>query len=338
MKILYLSCHEVLERDEVALFTELGHDVFSYQGAYMYPEGNPTLKRPGIPGMTFHKDLADEALLYAKTKIPQSFFDKFDAVMVMHDPNIIGENWDRMKHKKVIFRSIGQSTPHVENMIRRMRYDGMKIVRMSPKEEQIVGYVGSDAIIRFYKDENELTNWNGTAKRVINFTQSLLGRRQFCHYDAIMQSIRDFPAVIYGSGNTDLGGLDGGELPYVLMKGSLRDSRCYMYGGTWPSPYTLAFEEALMTGIPMVCIGRKLAEEVVPEPDRIPYYEIPDIIQNDVNGYVSDNINELRDVIHQLLEDEQLAKRISTEGRKTAIRLFGKEQIKKKWQDFFSTL
>lgn len=340
MKLLYIGTHETLEYDELALFTELGIDVFSYQGAYMIPEGNPSLKRPGIPQLRQHPDLADEALHYAKTKIPKEFFDKFDTVVVMHDPNVIVENWDRMKHKPVIWRSIGQSTMHVENMLRRMKYEGMKIIRMSSTEENIPGYMGHDTIIRFYKDPEVWKDYDGNEKRIINFTQSLLGRRIFCHYDQLMQLMQGFPALVYGSGNTDLGGLDGGELPFNLMRGALRDNRVFVYGGTWPSPYTLAFIEAMMTGIPIIAIGRTMAEELteIARNDRYHYYEIPNIIKNGVNGFVSDNVNELRDAIHQLLEDQSIAKGIGENGRKTAIEIFGKEKIKQDWEDFFKIL
>lgn len=340
MKLLYIGIHEILERDELALFNELGIDCFSFQGAYMYPDGNPLLKRPGISGMKFHQDLAEESIKYAKTKIPQEFFDKFDVVMVMHDPNVVVENWDRMKHKQVIWRTIGQSTPSVENMVRKMRYEGMKIVRMSPMEERITGFVGQDMMIRFYKDPEEWNGWNGNEKRVINFTQSLLGRSTFCHYNAITQIMNGFPSLIYGSGNTNLGGLDGGELSYDLMKGAMRDNRVFVYGGTWPSPYTLSFQEALMTGIPTVSIGRSLAEDLqeIPQNDRLNYYEIPDMIENNVNGFISDNINDLRENIHNLLEDHTLAQRISEQGRKTSIRLFDKEKIKKEWKSFFDNI
>lgn len=340
MKILYLGVHEILERDELQLLTELGHDCFSYQGAYAVPEGHVGLKRPGIVGMEYHPDLVEESLLYAKTKIPQSFFDKFDLIIVMHDPNIIVENWDRMKHKPVIWRSIGQSTPYVENMIRRMHYEGMKIVRMSPKEEKITGYIGSDIVIKFYKDPDEWDNWNGETRRAINFTQSLLGRRVFCHYDSIHRILEGFPALVYGSGNTDLGGLDGGELPYELMRGALRDNRVFVYGGTWPSPYTLALQEAMMTGIPVVALGKHLAEDLqeIAVQDRIDYYEIPDIIDNDKNGFVSDDINELRDSVHKLLEDQDLAKRIGMNGRKTAIKLWNKSNISQAWDGFLKSI
>jgi glycosyltransferase involved in cell wall biosynthesis len=47
---------------------------------------------------------------------------------------------------------------------------------------------------------------------------------------------------------------------------------------------------------------------------------------------------ELRKYVSMLLEDYDLAKRISTEGRKRAIELFGKEKIKEEWEKFFDLL
>jgi glycosyltransferase involved in cell wall biosynthesis len=340
MRILYVSCHAILEHDEVKLFTEMGHDVFSI-GAYSNGgKGHYLLPRPAIEGMQEYPELEIMARNNPRTNLPKELFDQFDVILWMHQPDALNENWEKMKHKKVIFRSIGQNTQHVENMIRHMRYEGLKVVRMSPMEERITGYVGGDATIRFYKDENEWLGWNGNEKRAINMTQSLLGRRVFCHYDSIMATMRDFPALVIGSGNDDLGAMNGGDLPYELMKGALRDNRCFVYGGTWPSPYTLAFQEAMMTGIPMVCIGKKLAEDLpeIARNDQIDYYEIPDMIVTGQSGFLSDDINELRDYVHQLLEDQNLAKRIGDAGRETAIQLFGKEKIRGEWEAFFTTL
>lgn len=318
----------------------MGHDVFSI-GAYTNGgKGHYLLPRPSIPGMTEYPELEKLVLENSRNNLPQELFDQFDLIIWMHQPESLNENWGKMKHKKVVYRSIGQNTMHVENTIRHMRYEGLKIVRMSQMEQHIPGYVGEDACIRFYKDPEEFSNWNGDTKRAINMTQTLKGRSVFCHYNQIMKVIEGFPALVYGSGNEDLGALCGGELPFDLMKGTLRDSRVFVYGGTWPSPYTLAFEEAMMTGIPMVCIGKSLAEDLpeVAHNDRYPYYEIETIIDHGRNGFFSDDINELRDCVHKLLEDHELAKRISEQGRKTAVRLFGKEKIRKDWENFFTTI
>lgn len=344
MKILYVSVHGVLEWQELQLFTDLGHECFS-MGEYIRPDVRPEEeylhKRPGVVGMQAHPELEKFAIENPSTNIPQELIDWCDVVIVMHDPNVIVMNWDKFKAsgKPVVWRSIGQSTLHVEDMVRRMRYDGMKIVRMSPLEQNIPGYIGADAMIRFYVDTDDLKDWNGNTKRVINFTQSLLGRRVFCHYDQLMQVMKDFPSLVYGSGNSDLGGLNGGELPYDLLKGALRDNRVFVYGGTFPSPYTLAVLDAFSTGIPVVAIGTRLAEDIQVAPeDKYHYYEMGDIIKNGENGFISDSFSELRDSVHQLLEDEKLAQRISNESRKVALRLFSKEKAKEEWESFLQTL
>lgn len=338
MRILYNSVHSILEADELTLLTELGHDVFSL-GAYSNGgKGHYLLPRPAIEGMTHYPEWEEIGRTHPRTNLPQEFFEHFDVIINMHQPEFLNENWEKMKHKKVIWRTIGQSTPHVENIIRHMRYDGLKIIRMSPMEENITGYVGSDALIRFFKDPDEWKDWTGQEKRAINMTQSIKGRRLHCHYDAILGMLNGFPYLIYGSGNDDLGASNGGDLPYTLMQGALRDNRCFVYGGTWPSPVTLSFIEAWMSGIPVICIGQHLAEDIVPEPDRINYYEPPHIISNGINGFISDNINELREYVHQLLEDPQLAKKIGDEGRRSAIKLYGKEEIKNQWKTFLESL
>lgn len=341
MRILYNSVHSILEHDELKMLQELGHDVFSL-GAYSNGgQGHYLLPRPSIPGMTQYPEWEKIGREHPRTDLPAEFLDEFDVIITMHMPEFLVGNWSKMKHKKVVFRSIGQNTPTVENTIRPFHYEGMKIIRMSPMEKNIVGFAGEDMMIRFYKDPIEWTDWNGNTKRIINFTQSLLGRRVFCHYDAITRIMQGFPSLIYGSGNEDLGiALNGGELPYELLKGALRDNRVFVYGGTWPSPYTLAVQEAMMTGIPVVAIGKHLAQDLqeIGMNDRIDYYEMPLLIDNGRNGFISDDINELRDDIHQLLEDEELAKKIGEQGRKTAIKLFSKENIKTSWEDFLATL
>lgn len=337
--ILYLSCHAILEYSEVKLFTELGHTVFS-DGVYRDPKGHKSLPRPGIEGMKYFPEFEQLSNSHPKTNLAQEIIDWADIIMVMHTPEWITENWERIKHKKVIWRSIGQSTKHVENMIRRMRYEGMKIVRYSGMEQNIPDYLGTDAIIPFYQDPDEWHGWNGDIKRVINFTQSLLGRRYFCHYDQIMSVINGFPALIYGTGNDNLGGLNGGELPYDLMKGALRDNRVFIYGGTWPAAYTLAFQEALMTGIPIVALGTQLAEEIE-NADRGAvghYYELENIIENGINGFISNDIGQLRGYIHELLESYDLASAIGKNGRETAIKLYGKEKVAEQWKEFLNSL
>jgi glycosyltransferase involved in cell wall biosynthesis len=208
----------------------------------------------------------------------------------------------------------------------------LEIVRYSPKEANIKGYAGQDALIRFDKDESEFGGWLGHSREVINMTQSLKGRRVFCHHDDILNIISNFHGKVYGSGNDDLGELNGGELPFDLLKKKLQDSRAFIYGGTYPASYTLAFIEAWMTGIPVVALGQDRAENIEGV-EGIKFYEVHELIDNEVNGFVSDDLEYLKDKVKLLVHDQVYAKQIGDAGREKAIKIFGKQSIYNQWKE-----
>jgi hypothetical protein len=184
VKIHYISDHSVLEYDEVQLLLDLGHEVFS-NGAYLDPAGHITLPRPGLRGAKSYPHYVELARSTPRTDMPLELIEPFDVVIVMHSPNVIVQNWSKLREKTVVWRSIGQSVPGIEQRLAACREDGLKIVRYSPKEENIPGFIGSDAMIRFYKDEDEYKGWTGELPQVVAFAQSLKGRREFCHYEEI---------------------------------------------------------------------------------------------------------------------------------------------------------
>lgn len=331
MKLHYLSCHSVLEYDECKLFSEMGIDVYS-NGAYRDPKGAYTLPRPGISTMKFNQQFFDLTARFPQTELPPELIEPYDAFMVMHSPEVLIANWPRIKHKRVIWRSIGQSVPSIEQRLKPLVEEGLQIVRYSVKEKKLDNFAGMDALIPFYKDPKEYNGWLGETDEVVNFSQSLLGRRYFCHYDEIMAVGAGFNFKVYGVGNNDLGPLNGGELPFDLQKGKLRDARCLVYGGTWPACYTLTLIEAMMTGLPVVAIGKGLAES--DRFEKLDFYEVNEIIKNGENGFISDDIEELRESVKRLTEDHELAARIGKAGRETAIKLFGRDVVQAKWRAF----
>lgn len=335
MKIHYLSCHSILEYDEVSLLTELGHEVFS-NGAYLDPKGHISLPRPAIEGAKYYEEWATIARDSSRNNLPKELIDPFDVIIVMHLPDFFQHNWNAMRNKKVVWRTIGQSLSNVENKLRVYRSDGMKIVRYSPNEANISGYIGSDAMIRFYKDEDELSGWNGYSKQVINLTQSLKGRRDFCHYNEIMAVIEQFDGKVYGMNNTDLGKYDGGEVSYNKLKQLLRHSGVFVYGGTWPASYTLGFIEAMMTGTPIVAIGKNMA--MLNKPGEFYFYEVDGIIKHGESGMIANSVDEMKEYTQMLLDDRELAEKISRGARKRAVELFGKQKIKKQWDAFLKGL
>ena len=333
MNILYLPCHSTLEYDEVKLFTDMGHSVFSMHGAYFNPTTPSDPKRPAIDA-SIQQQLMDVAAQCTKDDLHQELIDWADIIYVMHLDQWITNNWKKIKNKHVIWRTIGQSVPQIESRLALSRVEGLKIVRYSPREESIMGYLGADAVIRFYKDENEFCGWNGDINEVITVAQSMKRRGEHCGYDVFNNATSRFPRKIFGPQNED-SGCDGGQLSYDELKDVYRNHRAYFYTGTYPASYTLNFIEAFMTGIPIVAIGNDIANLADYKLDG---YEVHKIIENGVNGFWSDDIKELGDYVEKLLGDKDLAKEIGDKGRQTAISLFGKETIKQQWEDFFKTL
>ena len=337
MRIHYLSAHSVLEWQEAKLFTEMGHDVFC-NGAYTNPKGHSTLHRPGIEGMKYYPEYERLSSQYPKNNLPTELIEPFDVLIFMGGilDTALVDNWQRIKHKKVIWRTIGQSRSSNERMLKPLRDEGLKIVRYSPKEKNIPNYIGKDVMIRFYNDHNDLGLWEGNEKRVINVSQTLKGRGKFCHYKEILELMSGFDAKVFGNGNEDLGNLNGGSPSYELLKGHLRDSGVFVYGGTYPASYTLGFIEAWMTGIPVVSIGKETA--MIGGEERFDFFEIPELITNGESGFCSDDIGELKSYIKQLLENDSLAHKISSTARKKAQEIFGKNKIFGEWKSFLAKL
>ena len=327
MKLLYLSCHAILEYDELRIFEDLGIDYFSL-GSYVNPQAPVDPIRPALrhaPNEWLRLNTPDRG------NIPQEFIDKFDTIVVMHVPEWITLNWSKLKGKRVIWRTIGQSSPSVEQKLLQMRQEGLEVVRYSKREVLIANNIGCDTVIPFYKDENEYKGWVGGGNEVITIAQNMKHRGEFCNYDAFEYVTRGFNRKLYGTSNELSGDLSGGFLTYDGLKQKMRDARVYVYTGTQPACYTLSFIEALMTGIPIVATGSKFGDSLNIAGAM---YEIPDIIQNGVNGFVSDDLEYLRKVIKDLVENRRLAERISDMGRQTAIKLFGYNEIKARWKAF----
>lgn len=331
MNILYLSAHSILEYDELRLFEELGYDYFSI-GAYINPAQPHDPKRPPLKGK-FHEHLASVAMVHNADNLHEEQVEWADVIIVMHLPQWIEKNWPLFKrlNKRVIWRSIGQSIEGIETRLKPYRDQGMEVIRYSPAEVKIPNNIGSDAIIRFYKDPNEFIGWNGNTEEVITFSQSMKGRGKFCNFDAFEAVTRGLNAHIYGPNNADTGELNGGMLEYDDLKAKMRDSRVYFYGGTHPASYTLNFIEAFMTGIPIVAVGPILGNSEDFPQDT---YEIPEIITNGVHGFYSNSLEELRQFTDALLKDDKFAKQISRQARQRAIDLFDMKLIKKQWKTY----
>jgi len=339
MKILYLGCHEVLEFDEVRMLHELGHQVFSTAAHIFAGRKKEWSLRPSLSCLNYEAE--DLAAFHSLTRPPLSghplltreFVGRFDVVIIMHSPEVIECNWEALRHGRVAWRTIGQSFEGLEMRLSRYRERGLKVIRCSPMERLIPGYMGEDAVIRFYKDPDDYGPWNGRERAVITVAQSMPRRSQVCSFDIFVEVLNGLPHKLLGPDNKGAGKAWRGVLSYDALRAAYTDHRAFFFTGTKPASYTLTFVEAWMSGIPIVAIGSRLGDAHPMLPGHH-LYEVPRLIDNEVNGFVSDSPEVLKKYLTSLLQDEATARAVSAAGRQESIRIFGKEIIAQQWKQF----
>jgi hypothetical protein len=337
MRIVLLTSHSIAEYDDLRMLNDLGYDVFSI-GAYTDPSKPGDDKRPALPGVPAHPELErfvhesregkpDPGPLidWAKAEIHAAILDWADVIICHHFPEWwIARQWPRIRHKRVIWRTCGQSNPELEKRMSLCRADGLQIVRYSPAEERffaaVDAWAGADAVIRFGKYPGDFGEWNGDIETVTNVTQNLKARGDFTGYGFWKAATDTLPTLPIGPGSKEIGGT--GEVGYQMMLSLLASCRAYLYTGTQPASYTLGLMEAMFAGIPTVSIGPGWMWA----PALFEGHEITRVWHEEPTA--------AREALASLLRDWDLARSIGAEQRQRAIDLFGIDTIGRQWRAF----
>ena len=340
-RILLALSHSIEEHDQLRLLHEIGHEVASL-GGYIDPAHPHDDKRdplPQVPMVPVVKDAVDalgtdDNLTAAQEQIPDAVLDWADTIIFHHYLGRLFGQWPRIRdwlrgdsNRRVIWRTVGQSVEPNEREAQPFRSDGLEIVRYSPKERNIPGFAGEDALIRFYKDPDEWCGWTGDNPVVINVTQHLRQREPYTNWTFWEKATAGLNRMPLGPGSEAIGG--SGALSLDEMKGWLRRARCYLYTGTQPASYTLGLIEAMMTGIPVVSIG--------PAWMRIwPYsrdlFEGVEIVGSKADPSDWNDPAFARAVIEDYLS--AVAPAWSEHCRQRAIDLFGIDTIREQWRAY----
>lgn len=271
MRVLLLTSHSIAEYDDLRMLADLGLDVFSI-GAYTDPRHPGDDKRPALD-LPAHPELAAACVKVretpgvdtswmidpAKAFLHPDVIDWADVIICHHFPEKwLIPQWSRIRSKRVIWRTCGQSSPELERLMAPLRADGLQIVRYSPKEREafraLGAFAGEDALIRFGKYPEDWYGWRGDVEAIGNVTQDMVGRADACGLRAWLAATEGLPVRPAGPGSEQL--RDGiGALSYDAMRDYLRGIRVYFYTGTQPASYTLGLMEAMLTGTPVVSVG-----------------------------------------------------------------------------------
>lgn len=338
MNILLLASHAIAEYDDIRMFTDLGHDVFC-PGGYQNPRIGVEGMRPGIPEATVFPELIDacervraakgdpgDMIDWAKAALPGEVVDWADVIIAHHFVDRwIAAQWDDIRHKRVIWRTCGQSNHMLEAVMAPLRRRGLQIVRYSPKERNLPNYAGEDAVIRFGKYPGDYGPWIGDQAVVGNVTQHMAQRGDSVGFSFWTEATRGLPVKPAGPGSELIGGT--GALSYDEMREYLRHIRCYLYTGTQPASYTLGLIEAMLTGVPVISIG----------PEAFGPGYVADLFEgHEIAGLAVDEPGYAADALDDLLGNAEAAAILGASQRQNALDLFDVGKVGQQWQEFLS--
>lgn len=339
-----MSCHDVLEYDELRILNQLGHDVFSI-GGYINPKLPHSPIRPSLD-ISVNQYLFDKWSHYTHLNyqkninenlcgkiLNKDFVDEFDCIIVMHIQDWIDINNEVFKNKRVILRTIGQNLELNELSLNQHRKNNVKVVRYSPKERELNSYAGEDILIRFLKYKSDFKNRNDDLlKTVISFGQNVSERGMYCGSKYIEYISEKFDFKLFGPHNQNYK-FNGGSISYDEQIEELSKSSAFFYTGTYPAQYTLGFVEAFLSGIPLVSIGESLFYEKI---GKYPS-EVCNILSK-VDSLYSNNIDEICKILQRIIDNQKYAKEISEKQIKIADEMFSVEKNINLWRDFLNNL
>jgi len=245
--ILYISCHSVLEYDELKLLTSLGHSIFSV-GSYFDPQNPGESIRPPL---RLHQDPEWRDLFYKTEctfdRLSKEFLSRFDVIIAMHGHKFLENNLKNIdKRTRTFWRGIGQSTPVIEQKLKSLRARGIKLIRYSPLEAKTANYAGEDYLVRFYKKAEE---FKGTDKRNGNgfiCYNAITQRQAFNDWNESKTFIEARGFDVFGLSNEGLKNHKG----FLSSEKQLNLFKTYSSVfclSSYPAPYTLGFIEAVMS-------------------------------------------------------------------------------------------
>jgi len=159
--------------------------------------------------------------------------------------------------------------------------------------------------------------YSGELERGITVVNGMQKRPRIVGYDIFLRARKLVPLDAAGIDSERFGGL--GDIPYRKLHRTVAQYRLLFS----PIRYTslpLAVVEAMTLGMPIVALGTT---------------ELPTVIENGVNGYISCDVDELVERMRFLLAHRDEARRLGDNARATAMKRFNLARFKRDWNRAF---
>lgn len=160
--------------------------------------------------------------------------------------------------------------------------------------------------------------YRGTLERGVTVVNGMQKRPRITGYDLFLQAQAVLPLDTVGMQTEALGGL--GDIPYRHLHQRLAEYR-FLFSPIRYTSLPLAVIEAMTIGMPVVALATT---------------ELPTVIENGKNGYISCDLDELIERMRYLLTHAQEAKTMGAYAQSVARDRFGLDRFKQDWNAAFA--
>lgn len=347
MKILLLSCHQVLEASEARILKSLGHSVqtigfFSSKQKLTNMREDPETEKNGEFLSKFNYYNPQGYILPSlhpqsgMCNLPDDLIKDFDLIIIQYYPWLITRNFQSLKNKPLIIRAIGFPVDCIEQTYSWVKQNkpNVKIVRLSDTEELNPYYCGSDGLIPQAFHPEDFTDWIGNKEQVLTVMKMFKKRASSCkfaEYEQITEPFKD-KRILIGSENEDI--------PYAKVEIPLSELRQYMSESqvclnmpSQPACCTFSLVECMCIGMGMVSVGPKIGDCNGQHTFNIERY-----IEHGESGLIGNTVKECQNHIKTLLDDYELAKKMGIKLKEKGLSMFHVNIIRDKWKEVLNSL
>lgn len=190
---------------------------------------------------------------------------------------------------------------------------GAIAVSVSTMKQQTWGLMGP--VIPFYIDTDFFSGYKGEIAGGLRVANQISKKSLLLDWQTHRQIAKEMPIKIVGY-NPDLPGVERAR-DLKDLRQFYRDYRFYLHTACYDfeDGFNMASLEAMATGMPVVCAAHPSAPVI-----------------NGVNGYISEDVEELREDAEKLLADKELARRMGQAAREYVKENHSLQKFRRSWQ------
>lgn len=193
------------------------------------------------------------------------------------------------------------------------------VVSVSEMKQKTWGVSGP--IIPGYVDGHLFNGFEGNEACGLRVGNQLRNKSKMLKWDFFNSVSKGFPVKIVGY-NPDI---PDSVMPadFFNLREHYRRHRFYLHTAQYDleDGYNLASLEAMATGMPVICNEHPTAP-----------------VMSGVNGFMSDDIDELRGWIEMLLLDRDMARKLGAAARETALEHFPLTKFRSSWEEVIESV